>query len=68
MSKELPFVVYCIELYKNHKKITGKEVIDLFNRYSVCEYIKTFFESLHTMGTNYIIEDIDLYIKSQQIA
>ncbi len=68
MSKELPFIVLCVEEYKNHKGMTGKEVMDLFNRYSVCEYIQSFYEALHTNGTKYIVNDIDLYIKSRQTA
>ena len=68
MSRELPFLVLCVEEYKNHKGITGKEVMDLFNKYSVCEYIKAFYEVLHTTGTRYIINAIDLYIKSRQMA
>lgn len=66
MSKELPFIVLCVEEYKNQKEMTGKDVINLFNKYSVLEYIKSFYESLHTMGTKYIVNDIDLYIKSRQ--
>ena len=44
MSKELPFMILCVEEYKNQKKMSGKDVIDLFNKYSVCEYIKSFYE------------------------
>ena len=68
MSKELPFLILCIEEYKNQKGMTGKEVLELFNRYSVCEYIKSFYEVLHTTGTQYILNDIDLYIESRQTA
>lgn len=68
MSRELPFLVLCVEEYKNHKGMSGKEVMDLFNKYSVCEYIKAFYEVLHTTGTKYIVNDIDLYIKSRQMA
>ena len=68
MSKELPFIVYCVEEYKNQKGMTGKEVMTLFNRYSVCEYIKAFYEVLHTTGSRYIVDDIDLYIQSRQKA
>lgn len=68
MSKKLPFMVLCVEEYKNQKRLTGKEVMDLFNQYSVCEYIQEFYEVLHTTGTRYIINDIDLYIKSRQSA
>ena len=68
MSKELPFIVLCVEEYKHQKKMTGKEVMDLFNKYAVCEYIQSFYEVLHTTGTRYIVNDIDLYIKSRQMA
>lgn len=65
MSKEMPFLVYCIEEYKSEKNLTGKEVMSLFRQYAVCEYIKSFYESLHTTGKKYIVEDIDLYIRSR---
>lgn len=68
MSKELPFIVLCAEEYKKAKKMTGKEVMDLFKKYSVCEYIKSFYEVLHTTGTRYIVNDLDLYINSCQTA
>lgn len=64
MSKELPFMVLCIEEYKNQKQMSGKDVVNLFSKYSVFEYIKAFYEVLHTTGTKYIVNDIDLYINS----
>ncbi|HIS36048.1 TPA: DUF3791 domain-containing protein [Candidatus Scatousia excrementigallinarum] len=67
MSKEIPFIIYCIEEYKSQKGMTGREVIDLFNKYSVCQYIQLFYESLHTTGANYIVDDIDSYIQSRKI-
>lgn len=45
-----------------------EETLDLFNKYSVCEYIESFYEALHTTGSKYIVNDIDLYIKSKQNA
>ena len=68
MSKELPFLVLCVEEYKLQKGMTGKEVMDLFNQYSVFEYIQAFYDVLHTTGTKYIVNDIDLYIQSRQTA
>ncbi|MCF0112632.1 MAG: DUF3791 domain-containing protein [Bacilli bacterium] len=68
MSKELPFLILCIEEYKNQKGMTGKEVFRLFDRYAVCEYICSFYEALHTTGTKYIVNDIDLYIESRRAA
>lgn len=66
MSKELAFMVYCLEEYKTQKDMSGAETIELFNKYSVLEYIKQFYESLHTTGSKYIVNDIDSYIKSKE--
>ena len=65
MSKEGKFLIYCIEIYKNAKKLNGKEVTELFEKYDVFNYITTFFEALHTTGDQYIIEDIDGYIEDK---
>lgn len=66
MSRQGDFLIYCTELYKSAKKLTGKQVSELFSRYGVWDYIYSCFESLHTTGTNYIVEDIDLYIEVRQ--
>ena len=63
MSRQGDFLIYCTELYKSAKKLTGKQVSELFSRYGVWDYIYSCFESLHTTGANYIVEDIDLYIE-----
>ena len=66
MSKEGNFLIFCIEQYKSHKNLNGKQVIALFRKYNISEYIVSCFEALHTVGINYIIEDIDLYIKARE--
>ena len=68
MSKELPFIILCVEEYKNQKHLSGKDVISLFNKYAVTDYIRSFYEVLHTTGTKYLVNDIDLYIKSRTTA
>lgn len=65
MSKELPFIIYCIEEYKNQKEMRGNEVVDLFNKYSVFDYIKTFYDSLHINGKKYIVNDIASFIEER---
>ena len=67
MTKEGKFLIFCIEQYKSAKKLNGKQVIELFRRYRIFEYIVSCFEALHTTGTNYIIEDIDLYIEARHV-
>ncbi len=68
MSRQGDFLVYCIEQYKNSKRLTGKQVSELFSRYGVWDYIYSCFDALHTTGSNYIVEDIDLYIGARQPA
>ena len=66
MSKEGKFTVYCVEQYKSAKRLTGKEVAELFTKFRVWDYVYSCFEALHTTGDKYIIEDIDLYIAARQ--
>lgn len=66
MSEAGKFLVYCIETYKTAKQLTGKQVMELFTEYEVCEYIFDCYEALHTTGDNYIINDIDMFIKERQ--
>lgn len=65
MSKESSFIIFCLEIYKSHKNLTGKEVLLLFTRYGVFDYIREFYDVLHTMGYNYINNDIDTYLKNR---
>lgn len=68
MSRQGDFLIYCTELYKSTKNMTGKQVSELFSRYDVWNYIYSCFEALHTTGANYIVDDIDQYIKERQPA
>lgn len=63
MTRQGEFLVYCVEIYKNAKQLTGKQVADLFSRYDVWNYVYDCFEALHTTGENYIIADIDDFIQ-----
>ncbi len=65
MSKEGDFLIFCIEQYKYKKKLSGRQVINIFKKYKISEYIISCFEALHTMGAKYIVEDIDLYIEAR---
>ena len=40
MSKKVEFSVFCLESYKVYKSLTGKQVVDLFRRYGVFEYLR----------------------------
>ena len=65
LSREGEFLIYCIEIYKSAKNLSGKEVMELFTKYNVTDYIKNYYEALHTTGERYIVNDIDLYIEAR---
>ena len=64
MSRESKFLIYCMERYRYFKGLSGEEAARLFDKYDVYSYIEKYFEALHTMGDNYIVQDIDGYISS----
>ena len=66
MNNQLDFMVYCLEYYKQDKKITGAQTARLFSEYGVLEYIKSCYGALHTTPPKYIIEDIDEFIFNRQ--
>lgn len=65
MSREMEFTVFCLENYKAYKSMTGKQTVELFSRYGVFDYLREFYDVLHTTGHNYINRDIDIYLKSR---
>lgn len=65
MSKEMAFAVFCMENYKTHRNMSGRDVSLLFDRYGVFDYIREFYDVLHTTGYRYINNDIDIYLNSR---
>ena len=65
MSKEMTFAVFCLENYKIHRKLNVQEVSSLFERYGVFDYLREFYDVLHTTGHHYINNDIDIYLNSR---
>lgn len=66
MSKQGEFMIFSAEQYKYAKKLTGRQLDELFSKYRVWDYLYACYEALHTTGTNYIIHDIDLYIDARK--
>jgi len=63
MSDNAEFIAYCLEEYKDARDLTGKEVIELFKKYNIIDYIISCYGALHTMGGLAITEDIHLLIE-----
>lgn len=65
-SRELLFVIFCIERYSIKQGRNPLEVYSLFERKKVTDYLKGNFEILHTQGEEYILEEIELYLKKRR--
>ena len=68
MSREGEFFIFCLELYRHEKSLSGAEAHDLFAMSGARDYVLKHFESLHTTGNRYIIEDIDEFLRNHQAA
>lgn len=57
------FLSFCIEQYKSAKGLTGKEAMRQLSEYEVLDYLNENFEALHTQSRQWLLEDIDEFIK-----
>lgn len=57
------FLAFCIEEYKKAKDMTGAEVAALFFDKGVSEYLTSHFDVLHTQSQQWLIEEIDDFLK-----
>jgi hypothetical protein len=64
--KLLLFYAFCLEKYKNFSKFSAEETLLNFRKYGVFDYLRDGFEVLHSQGENYIVNEIDLFIKARK--
>lgn len=62
----LKFKLFCVEMYKLKYNMSGKEVIDLFNKYDVLNFIEDIYDVLHTLSDEIIVSDINEYINNSK--
>lgn len=60
------FLSFCIEQYKTAKHISGYEAARRLSNYGVLEYLEDNYEVLHTQSRQWILEDIDEFIKIRE--
>lgn len=56
------FLSFCIEQYKNEKHLSGRDAMDVLERYGVLDYLAEHYEMLHTQSRQWLMEDIEEYI------
>ena len=56
------FYIYTLEKYALAKGLTGLQALALMKRYGVDDFLLDHYDLLHTQGTGYMIDEIDLMI------
>lgn len=66
MDKKInDFIIFCLESYKSKYNIKGNYAYIIFDEYDLFNYLKDGYDLLHTQGQDYIINDIDTYLKNR---
>lgn len=65
-SETLLFIAFCMENYKEYKNISAEEVLFRFKKYGVIEYLTQGYGILHTQGKEYLMSEIDRFIKARK--
>ena len=53
------FMSFCIEMYAKSKHLSGGVVAAMLTKCGGFDYLRREYEVLHTMGSEWLVEDID---------
>lgn len=65
-KKILLFKMFCIENFRESRKMKAEKVLQLFSDYRIFDFLERNFEMLHTQDTNYILDTIETYISKKK--
>ncbi|WP_443668290.1 DUF3791 domain-containing protein [Holdemanella porci] len=67
-KKKLTFVVFVLHALGQHWNMTTPEVYDILNSTGILDdYIIKFYDVLHTLGKEYLVEDITEFVREKGI-
>lgn len=67
-KKELTFVVFILHALGQHWNMTTPEVYDTLNSTGILDdYIIKCYDVLHTLGKEYLVEDITEFVREKGI-
>ncbi|MDO4584583.1 MAG: DUF3791 domain-containing protein [Planctomycetia bacterium] len=62
MSKEMDFFIYLLERYAEYKKTTADEILKLWDRLELTDFIYDMYDLYHIERLENAFEDIDTLI------
>lgn len=60
------FLSFCIEQYKNAKKISGRESMEILDNSGALDYLEKCYEPIHTQSPQWILQEIEDYLNSHK--
>ncbi|WP_415984973.1 DUF3791 domain-containing protein [Holdemanella biformis] len=67
-KKELTFVIFILHALGQHWNMTTPEVYDILNSTGILDdYIIKCYDVLHTLGKEYLVEDITEFVREKGI-
>ena len=57
------YVSWIIETYKREHNLSGQTVAKLFAEHEVDKWLMEFYDILHTVSPNYVVQEIDEMIE-----
>lgn len=60
------FLVFCIEQYRLRENMASAAVLALFSRLGADKFLTENFEVLHSQSADYILREIDVFIKKRR--
>ena len=67
MSKELRYLVFEAEYYRNHHGLTGTELVDLFSQHGIYQLILDNYYLYRIESPDHMVADIDNYIATGSV-
>lgn len=67
MSKELRYLVYAMEYYRNVKHLSGFQVAELFSDQGIYQMIEDNYYLYHIESPDLMVTDIDHYIETGEV-
>ena len=64
-AKIAEFVAFCIEMYAKARHISGAAAASMFEKFGAIGYLVRGYEVLHTMGEEWLVADVEDYLKAR---
>ncbi len=66
MSKDMRFLVFAMEYYRNAKGLTGPEVADLFAKRGLSQFVLDNYFLYHIESPDLMVQDLDAYLETEK--